>query len=58
MKIKALFLATLFASVSICWSQTRTLPVDTNVTTKHKLTTQNDSFNYTCNYQTQTHHTK
>jgi len=53
MKIKALFLATLFASVSICWSQTRTLPVDTNVTTKHKLTTQNDSFNYTATTGTQ-----
>ena len=53
MKIKALFLATLFASVSICWSQTRTLPVDTSVTTKHKLTTQNDSFNYTATTGTQ-----
>ena len=53
MKIKALFLATLFASVSICWSQTRTLPVDTIVTTKHKLTTQNDSFNYTATTGTQ-----
>ena len=53
MKIKALFLATLFTSVSICWSQTRTLPVDTNVTTKHKLTTQNDSFNYTATTGTQ-----
>jgi carboxypeptidase C (cathepsin A) len=53
MKIKALFLATLFTSVSICWSQTRTLPVDTSVTTKHKLTTQNDSFNYTATTGTQ-----
>ncbi|MDB4149520.1 carboxypeptidase [Flavobacteriaceae bacterium] len=53
MKIKTLFLATLFASVSICWSQTRTLPVDTSVTTKHKLTTQNDSFNYTATTGTQ-----
>ncbi|MDB9888869.1 carboxypeptidase [Flavobacteriaceae bacterium] len=53
MKIKALFLATLFASVSICLSQTRTLPVDTSVTTKHKLTTQNDSFNYTATTGTQ-----
>ena len=53
MKIKVLFLATIFASVSICWSQTRTLPVDTNVTTKHKLTTQNDSFNYTATTGTQ-----
>ncbi|MDA8931384.1 carboxypeptidase [Flavobacteriaceae bacterium] len=53
MKIKALFLATLFASVSICWSQTRTIPVDTSVTTKHKLTTQNDSFNYTATTGTQ-----
>ncbi|MDA9273424.1 carboxypeptidase [Flavobacteriaceae bacterium] len=53
MKIKSLFLATLFASVSICWSQTRTLPVDTSVTTKHKLTTQNDSFNYTATTGTQ-----
>lgn len=53
MKIKALFLTTLFASVSICWSQTRTLPVDTSVTTKHKLTTQNDSFNYTATTGTQ-----
>ena len=53
MKIKALFLATLFASVSICWSQTRKLPVDTSVTTKHKLTTQNDSFNYTATTGTQ-----
>jgi len=53
MKIKALFLATLFASVSICWSQTRTLPLDTSVTTKHKLTTQNDSFNYTATTGTQ-----
>lgn len=53
MKIKALFLATLFASVSICWSQTRILPVDTSVTTKHKLTTQNDSFNYTATTGTQ-----
>lgn len=53
MKIKALFLTTLFASVSICWSQTRTLPLDTSVTTKHKLTTQNDSFNYTATTGTQ-----
>jgi len=53
MKIKVLFLATIFASVSICWSQTRTLPVDTSVTTKHKLTTQNDSFNYTATTGTQ-----
>ena len=53
MRFKIIFFAILFSSGSICWSQSRTLPLDTSVTTKHKLTTQSDSFNYTASTGTQ-----
>ena len=43
MRFKVFFSVILFSSTAICWSQTRTLPVDTTVTTKHKLTTQTNS---------------
>lgn len=53
MRFKVFFSVILFSSTAICWSQSRTLPVDTTVTTKHKLTTQTDSFNYTATTGTQ-----
>ncbi|MDG1774193.1 MAG: carboxypeptidase [Flavobacteriaceae bacterium] len=53
MRFKVFFSVILFSFTAICWSQTRTLPVDTTVTTKHKLTTQTDSFNYTATTGTQ-----
>ena len=53
MRFKVFFSVILFSFTAICWSQTRTLPVDTTVTTKHKLTTQTNSFNYTATTGTQ-----
>ena len=53
MRFKVFFSVILFSFTAICWSQSRTLPLDTTVTTKHKLTTQTDSFNYTATTGTQ-----
>ena len=53
MRFKVFFSVIFFSSTAICWSQSRTLPLDTTVTTKHKLTTQTDSFNYTATTGTQ-----
>ena len=53
MRFKVFFSVIFFSSTAICWSQSRTLPIDTTVTTKHKLTTQTDSFNYTATTGTQ-----
>ena len=53
MRFKVFFSVILFSSTAICWSKSRTLPVDTTVTTKHKLTTQTNSFNYTATTGTQ-----
>ncbi len=53
MRFNVFFSVILFSFTAICWSQSRTLPLDTTVTTKHKLTTQTDSFNYTATTGTQ-----
>jgi len=53
MRFKVFFSVIFFSSTAICWSQSRTLPLDNTVTTKHKLTTQTDSFNYTATTGTQ-----
>lgn len=53
MKSKLLLQLILCATSTVVFSQSRTLPVDTSVSTKHKLTTQNESFNYTATTGTQ-----